>query len=203
MLYTAQMENNRQAFVKFALQYAGSASTGKRANEYLDLLTRRFETDQMRQDMVKMSSCALFIRSLWWCFGTEHELYDKPYKISNAPVDVLTIAKGKGAYHSGTILSPVHCPKAGDAFYIATKDGKREHFGLITKPLSIQPSLWKYETIEGGQGPGGRAIEKLTRSVIKTGSPHGTMGDRLLIGWVDFDTLALPGLRTGWENKKG
>ena len=148
----------------------------------------------MRKDMGKMSSCALFVRALWWCFGLEHPLYDMPYRIGYAPVDVLTIAKDHGAYVPGQSLDSTHAPKPGDAFYVAI-NGTREHFGIFTKEVSTQPGTWVYETIEGGQGVGGQAIASLKRTLTKSNSTYGMIGDRNLIGWFDLDKLPISRIR--------
>jgi len=187
---------SRQEFANFARRYAGTSSSN-RSDEYIDLLTRGSETPQMRRDMSKMSSCALFVRALWWCFGAEHDLFCAPYKMC-APLDVITIAKQRCAYRAGPTISATSSPNVGDAFYIATTEGKREHFGVITACLETQPGkVWKYETVEGGQGVGGTGIATLTRTFVKNGM-WAVSGDRVLVAWFDFAALALPGLRLDW-----
>lgn len=186
---------SRADITRFALKYAGASALNDRVEEYLDLLSRGKETPQMREDMGRMSSCALFIRALWWFLGLDHPIYEMGYKNGQAPADVLKIAKSMGAVINGTKLSKSCYPRTGDAFYVATAEGKREHFGLIARELPCpQANVWKYETVEGGQGPGGRAIEKCFRTFIKNGM-WGITGDRLLISWMDADSLKLPGLR--------
>ena len=187
---------SRQSFVEFAMRYEGCSATGNQCGDYLRLMSRGVETDQVRKDMAKMSSCALFVRALWWCYGAEHAVYDKPY-CCRAPQDVIAVAKDRGAYRGGATIGATSSPDVGDAFHIAMKDGKREHFGVITKRLQTQAGSWKYETVEGGQGFGGTAIERLTRSFVKSGI-WGVNGDRVLVAWFDFDALGLPGLRAGW-----
>ena len=193
--YNLRMNSTSQAFIDYALQFAGASSTNERMDEYLDLLSRGCETKQVRKDMGKMSSCALFVRGLWWAFGAEHDIYKRPYRAGNAPIDVLKVGKDAGAYISGRELGKNRHPHAGDAFYIATTAGKREHFGIFTKELSMQSGAWKFETVEGGQGLGGRAIGKLNRTIFKSSNPLGAIGDRALIGWFDLSAMHLPGLR--------
>jgi len=190
------MNSTREELIEFALGFSGASADGKNSDEYLTLLSRDAESAQTRKDMGKMSSCALFVRAVWWWLGLEHEIYTRPYRTGYAPIDVVRIGKDHGAYIPGYKLSNQTYPKAGDAFYIATKDGKREHFGIVTKELLIQPGTFKYETVEGGQGPGGRTIEKLTRSIFKTKEMYPSIGDRLLLAWFDCDSLKLPGLRS-------
>jgi len=143
-----------------------------------------------------MSSCALFVRALWWCFGAEHAVYDKPYSC-RAPQDVIAVAKDRGAYRSGTSIGASAAPDVGDAFHIATMDGKREHFGIFTKKYVTSPGSWMFDTVEGGQGQGGTSIGTTTRTLVKNGMWTVT-GDRVLVAWFDFDALGLPGLRAGW-----
>jgi hypothetical protein len=190
------MAPTRKQFVDFALTFAGCSATGARSDDYLALLTRNFEPPQIRKDMAKMSCCALFVRALWWCFGVEHRIYSSPYKISRAGADVITIAKDNGAYRNGSLLDETYYPKAGDAFYIVDPNGKREHFGLFTSEPTVKPDTWIYETVEGGQGAGGRTISALKRTIYKhNSSKYGSTGDRLLIAWFDLASFDITGLR--------
>ena len=189
------MSTLREDFVKFARQYVGTSATGNGSEAYLDLLSRKFETAQMRKDMGKMSSCALFVRSLWWCFGAEHPIYENPYKVSYAPIDVLKIGKERKAYVEGNQLSQIKYPKPGDVFYVG-ENGKREHFGVIAEEISrVAPGSWTYITIDGGQGDGGRAIAQRHRTLLKLNSIFGKMSGITLVGWFDLDAMQLPGLR--------
>ena len=192
------MNNSRSFFIDFAKSFSGAGASGERASEYKNLLTRGgFEPAQVQMDMMKMSSCALFIRSLWWFFGLDHPLYEKPYRSGLAVVDVLKIAKDNGAYIPGWTLSASRYPRAGDVFYLSQDSGKQEHFGLIINEVRATPCLWTYETVEGGQGVGGRFIETLSRTLGKSRGVYGSIGNRLMAAWIDFDRLHLPGLREG------
>lgn len=134
-------------------------------------------SDRDRSDPVRrgqlgaMSSCALLVRATWAACGVRHPILEAPYRTGRAMSDVVQIGREAGA-----LLPLTARPRPGDAVVVTGG----EHALTVT--------AWEGDTlhsIDGGQGPGGRAI--LSRD--RPWRP-GWVGDRRIIAIVDADLLA-------------
>lgn len=128
-------------------------------------------TDQLRRSQLgAMSSCALLVRATWAACGVEHPILTAPYRIGRAVSDVVQIARERGAWRG-----PLTRPAPGDVVVV---EGP-EHVATVTG--------WDGDvclSIDGGQGPGGRAIGACRRMW-----QAGRLGGRRIIGVVDAAAL--------------
>lgn len=191
----------REQIVQLALHYDGACPTHRR-DEYVELLTRGGqESKQTEKDMLRMSSCALMVRGLWYKVGVRHKRLVEPYQNGMAPRDVLEVARAFGALRGGGLIGTLprdagdnpcidpYFPQAGDSFYILYPvNGKGEHFGTITKVLTATSNELSFEGVDGGQKNGG--ILKVTRTFRKRGGYFVEQASgKSLFYWFDADSL--------------
>lgn len=155
-----------------------------------------------------MSSCALHALAVLRALGVEHPALSVPYRtrLGRAVSDVVAIGSDLGALRQpgvGRWLYP------GDVVLIGRQDAPRawcrgtvagEHVLVVT---AADEDL--VHSVDGGQGPGGTAIERRSRRLVRVGdemwlstlssmlSPDGrpTVGRRVAL-WLDAGVVPTP-----------
>lgn len=139
---------------------------------YLDAICAcALDRSTRAEQLATMSSCALVVRAMWAALGIVHALLAAPYRIGMAVVDVVVVARAAGALRPATSR-----PREGDVVIL---DGP-EHVLTVTG--------WRGDvllSVDGGQGPGGRAIAERERAW----SP-GWLGGRRILHVIDADAMA-------------
>ena len=120
------------------------------------LMPAAIESAATRAALANMSSCALFVRALWRHLGCAHPILAAPYRVGHAVSDVIQIARDAGAWHGteGT-------PGLGDVVLVG-KEG-HEHVYVVTGLDATHGDGMHVESVDGGQGLHGAAIERRTR----------------------------------------
>lgn len=190
----------RKQVVETILRYDGACPT-HRKEEYVDLLTRGGqESKQMAKDMLRMSSCALTLRGLWWQLGIRHRRIESPYQIGMAVRDVREIAASFGAVMDGTQINKMpqnwdgdnpyvdpYWPKEGDTYFVLLATSQKGvHVGTITNILRKEEDLLCFESVDGGQDNGG--IKKVVREFARRGKWFtDKKSGKILYQWFDAD----------------
>lgn len=196
------MTDIRDRILEVAEPYDGAAGYNDRKEEYLDLLTRGDQEDpEMREAMALMSSCALFVRAVFYKVGLRHPRITAKYENSKAPRDVLEIARAHNALMDGKLLGTPFTgdnpyqdkiqPFPADVYYIVKPDGKGEHFGIVSEITKFDDTHFEFKCIDGGQGIRGASIASGNRHFVKRGRWWVIGGEKLLFHWIDVSKLGL------------
>lgn len=150
--------------------------------------------DEVRLAMASlpmMSSCTMTALAWFRAIGVNHNLLDTSYVIGSATSNLITIARSKSAWREEKSTNAA--PSAGDVIVIGQNGN--EHGLIVT---SYSPLDGILESIDGGQGQNGAAIERRTRRLgwddgsqkwwVYEGPSLDRKG-RSVYGWVDIGEL--------------
>lgn len=201
----------RLAVCMAAENAVGLAAVGPTREAYLDLIAKG-ETRARREEMAKMSGCALVVAGLWRVAGVRSPHLEAPYKTGSAISRLVSLARASEAM---VAVSDVKMLRPGDMVLmgknqpprprsddrellvawekacaqVLTTWGGGEHVFTV---LSVDLQGGTVTSVDGGQllpGGGPFAVRKVTRHFALRERDQLWFGGRRMVGLVVVDRL--------------